>query len=90
MVLSRSLPLTLPAFIYGYIVGLWLPKMAMLVILLTSVFNFSFSCDKALLWSSLLIAVIALLGNFLNLLAAIRQLVLHGLPTTTAFSPGSA
>lgn len=43
MVLSRSLPLTLPAFIYGYIVGLWFPKMAMLLMLLTSVFNFSLS-----------------------------------------------
>lgn len=49
MVVSRSLPLTLPAFIYGYMVGLWLPKIAMLEILLTSVFNFSLSCDNALL-----------------------------------------
>jgi len=90
MVLSRSLPLTLPAFIYGYMVGLWLPKMPMLLMLLTSVFNLSLSCDSALLWSSLLIAVIAVLSNLLNLLDAIRQLVLHGLPTTTAFRLGCA
>lgn len=90
MVVSRSLPETFPAFMYGYMVGLWLPKIAMLERLLTSVFNFSFSCDSALLWSSLLMAVIALLGNLLNLLAAMRQFVLQGLPTTTALRPGSA
>jgi len=71
-------------------VGLWLPNIAMLLILLISVLSLSLSCDMALLWSSLLIAEIEDLLNLLNLLIAMSALVLHGLPTTTAFKSGCA
>ena len=67
----------------GYIVALWLPQMARLVTAVTSTPAFLASCDLARFSSSAVMAKKRFFGTPGALFAAMSELVLHGLPTTS-------
>lgn len=75
-------PLTLAQVKSGNIVGEWLPHTTTLVISVTGDPVLSAICQTALSWSNLVIAQKFYLGKSLAWVAAIKQLVLAGFPTT--------
>ncbi len=67
----------------GYCVALWLPQIVSFLMSWTLAPVLVASCDSARLWSRRVIAVKRLLGMSGAWLAAMRALVLAGLPTTS-------
>jgi len=84
---SRAgLPFTVAQARSGDMVGEWLPQTTTFAISATTEPVFSATCQTALSWSSLVIAAKFLLGKSLAWVAAIKQLVFAGFPTTKVFT----